>query len=95
MKLETPLQAEVGRSKRNTAGTEYKFLSGSNIVESLWRPAKLAIRTNARGGSPEEILSYFHLYVWCRCEQQVSADRFAALGELLERARLECSIAVR
>ena len=87
VKLKTPLKAEVCYSKRNSSGSTYRFTSGSQLQESLWRPIKDSIHTRARGGPMEEILSYFHLYVWRRCEQQVDVDRFRALAVLLADAR--------
>lgn len=86
VKLQAPLRAE-GAWSRPQIGSTYRFTAGSQLQESLWRPIKDSIRTRARGGNAEVLLSYFHLYVWRRCEQQTEKDRFAALGALLRRAR--------
>ena len=88
VKLQTPLKLEVNYSKRNSTGTEYKFTSGSQLQESLWRPIKDSMRTRSRGAPPDEVLSYFHLYVWRRTEQHTDPDRMKPLARLLRSLRL-------
>jgi len=87
VELQTPVNLEVCHSKRNSTGSKHRFMAGNQLQESLWRPIKESIRTRQRGLQSEDLLSYFHAYIWRRVELQTCHDGFSALGALLEWGR--------